>query len=189
MNRPFETAWNLLKALPYQQMYENEVFLEPNEYREDLTHPMIRQNRLGTVNPVIHGILDRQMASNLPFPMQNHGQWGVRPDLKVDPSAQIQEVAEHPDPYPRTPTGAMDWKKIDGYTRARLAPPEIQVMALPDVYDVMAGNISEQQIAEEAAQQAEYERAAAAWAALPPEEQARRKALSLFRSRAHKWDR
>ena len=180
MAAPFDKAWNLLKALPYQQMYENEVLFEPNEYREDLAHPMIRQNRLGTVNPVIHGILDRQMASNLPFPMENHGEGGVRPDLKVDPSAQIQEVAERPDPYPRTPTGAMDWKKIDGYTRARLAPPEIQVMA---------GNISEQQLAEEAAQQAEYGRAAAAWAALPPEEQARRKALSLFRSRAHKWDR
>ena len=88
MNRPFETAWNLFKALPEPPMFYNAIDDLPEQYG-DSYRPNFRQNRMGTVHPAIHALMSRLQgtsAPNVSFPMQNHGEFGSRPSLEIAPS-------------------------------------------------------------------------------------------------------
>jgi hypothetical protein len=58
--RAFDAAWNLLKAIPRDQVYTER---NPSDFGTPRGYgyaPIIEQTRLGTMHPAIRGMLDRR---------------------------------------------------------------------------------------------------------------------------------
>jgi hypothetical protein len=58
--RAFDAAWNLLKAIPRDQVYTERT--APYGYGQV---PAVEQQRLGTMHPAIRGLLERQIQTGM----------------------------------------------------------------------------------------------------------------------------